>query len=53
MATITPVTKASPREAIQAELARENAAAKSLKPSPAWVIAHERINLLLDWLVGR
>lgn len=43
----------SPRKAILTELALANTAAKALKPSPAWALAHERINQLLDWLVGR
>lgn len=47
------VTANSPRPEILAELQAANASAKTLHASPAWSFVHERINLLLDWLVGR
>jgi len=49
-----PTTQDSPRHVIEAELKACNEVAKVLpEASPSKAIAHQRINQLLDWLVGR
>lgn len=47
------ITQDSPRQDILDELADVNTIAQGLHPSPVYDVAHERINQLLDWLVGR
>lgn len=48
-----PISESSPKPVLEAELRKVNDVAKRIPACPAWDVAHERINQLLDWLVGR